>query len=160
MLGRNRRMDISSAKSELRDLMKQSEAVYLSSIDETGFPLIRAMLNLRNSRIFPALEKYMDQSDKLYFTTNTSLPKVKQITGNPNVCAYFCIPSEWRGCAVQGTIGIVHDRTVKKALWQESWTMYYPNGIDDPEYTVLLLAPRNIKGYCQLNHYTLAPGDL
>jgi len=153
-------MDTQTAKIEILDLMKRSEAVFLSTVGADGFPLTRAMMNLRDPRKFPGLKGFMNSQKNIFFTTNTSLPKTAQIEVNPKVCAYFCFPAEWRAVAVQGEMTIVTDPAVKKALWQDGWTMYYPGGIDDPEYTVLMLAPSHIKGYRQLTHYTLDPIEL
>ena len=153
-------MNADSPRSEVRDLMSRSEAVYLSTVGADGFPLVRAMLNLRDPRRFPELAEFMGREKNLFFTTNTSLPKTAQIAANPKVCAYFCLPAEWRAVAVQGEMSVVTERAVKEALWQEGWTMYYPGGIDDPEYTVLMLKPLRIKGYCQLSHYTMEPEQL
>jgi general stress protein 26 len=81
-----------------------------------------------------------------------------QIQSNNAACAYFCRPKEWRGLMLQGNIEIITEPTIKQSLWQDGWTMYYPTGVNDPEYTVLCLKPLLGKGYHQLNSYILDLG--
>jgi general stress protein 26 len=146
--------------TEARDLMNRSDAAILSTIDENGFPATRAMLNLRNKSSFPSLADFMSKTNMVYFTTNTSLSKIRQIRNNPNGCVYFVIPSEFCGLTIQGMLEIVTDQSIKSSLWQSGWTMYYPQGIDDPEYTIFSLKPLKIKGYRQLSFFSVLPEEL
>jgi general stress protein 26 len=63
------------------ELLFKAEAAYLTTIDSEGFPSTRAMLNLKNYRLFPRLVEFMARYDELtlFFTTNNSSAKVKQI---------------------------------------------------------------------------------
>lgn len=38
---------------------------------------------------------------------------------------------------LRGTMEILTDSTSKKMIWQEGDTMYYPEGVTDPDYCVL-----------------------
>lgn len=139
-------------------LMEVSEAAYLTIIDSDGFPETRAMLNLRNAKKYPGLKDIFQQhnSDFLtYFTTNMSSPKIERVKKNPKVCVYYCKPDEWRGLMVAGFMEIVNDKDIKDELWQDNWTMYYPEGVEDPDYAILCLQPTFLKGYHQLQQYTI-----
>lgn len=139
-------------------LMEVSEAVYLTMVDPDGFPETRAMLNLRNVKKYQGLKDIFKQhnSDFLtYFTTNMSSPKIERVKENPKVCAYYCKPEEWRGLMVAGFMEIIDDREIKNTLWQDNWTMYYPEGFEDPDYAILRLQPTFLKGYHQLQQYTI-----
>lgn len=151
-------MDETIAYQLSHELMENSDAVYLTTIDNQGFPQTRAMLNLRNTKLYDSLiNVFKGHADDLliYFTTNTSSIKMEQIKLKKSACAYFCRPKEWRGLMLQGNIEIITDPAIKQALWQDNWTMYYPTGVNDPEYTILCLKPLLGKGYHQLNSYTL-----
>ena len=50
------------------------------------------------------------------------------------------------------------DKEVKKNIWQDNWTMYYPKGKNDPDYTILKLQPKMLKLYKQLNVYNIKLG--
>lgn len=145
------------------DLMKASKAAYLTTIDESGYPETRAMLNLRNSEKYPGLTEIFDgqRGDfTTYFTTNTSSGKVQRLKANPRACIYYSKPDEWRGLMVAGDIEIVEDPELKKRLWQSGWTMYYPGGVEDPDYTILRLRPGFLQGYHQFEHYHLDFGKV
>lgn len=153
-------MDKQQGTKLIIELMEISEACYLTTIDDRGFPQTRAMLNLRNSGHYPNLTPLFKKhgSDYLvYFTTNASSQKINQIKNNPKVSVYYSKPSEWRGLMLGGTIEIVEEQTIKKSLWQNSWTMYYPKGSTDNDYTILKLTPDVLKLYHQLDFFTLHP---
>ena len=140
------------------ELMETAEAGFLTTIDEEGFPVTRAMFNLRRKAQFPALIAVFEghQDDFLiYFTTNTSSRKLNHIKTNPKVSVYFCRPREWRGLNLIGSIEIGNDRALKQSLWQDGWEMYYPEGVDDPDYSVLCMRPRFARYYHQLQFFQL-----
>jgi general stress protein 26 len=108
------------------------------------------MLNLRNKKQFGALAKLFEghTADFItYLTTNTSSPKMSQISANPKVSVYFCNPGKFHGLMLGGNVEVVTDRELRKEMWQEGWKMYYPGGVDDPEYTILRLLPAFAKGW-------------
>ncbi|HEY0088169.1 MAG TPA: pyridoxamine 5'-phosphate oxidase family protein [Candidatus Lokiarchaeia archaeon] len=139
-------------------LMQESETAILTTIDENGYPQTRAMLNLRNKKQYPSLEKLFEENNSsilICFTTNTSSNKMKQITNNSKVSVYYCKPNEWRGLMAGGIIEIVNENEIKKKIWQDNWTMYYSKGYNDPDYTILKLKPKTLKLYNQLKVYDI-----
>lgn len=122
------------AREITENLVKNAATAILSTVDEKGFPVTRAMLNLPNNSL-----------KQIWFTTNTSSGKIDQIKNNSKGSVYFCAPQEWRGILMKGTITIIEDLETKKKIWQPDWTMYYPEGIEDPDFAVLLLQTE--KGY-------------
>lgn len=140
------------------ELMEIAEAAYLTTIDNINFPQTRSMFNLRNREQFPGLSKLFSshRDDFLvYFTTNTSSAKMSHIGRNRAVSVYYCKPDEWRGLMLSGTIEIATEPDIKKSVWQEGWEMYYPGGVDDPDYTILYLYPMYAKYYHQLNVFKI-----
>lgn len=143
------------------DLMKTADTTYLTTIDANDYPQTRAMLNLRNADKYPGLADFFSRHNddiSLYFTTNTSSPKVKRINENSKACVYYSKPDEWRGLMIAGELEIVEDTEIKNALWQKNWTMYYPGGIEDPDYAVLHMRPVFLQGYHQFQHYHMDMG--
>lgn len=146
------------ARDLSNELMEVSEAAYLTTIDRDGFPETKAMLNLRNVKKYPGLKEVFQQHRDnflIYFTTNLSSPKIERIKENPKVCVYYCKPDEWMGLIIAGSMEIIDDMDIKKELWQDEWTMYYPNGVEDTDYTILCLKPTYLKGYHQLQQYNI-----
>lgn len=149
-------MDQKLAAKRALDLMKASKAAYLTTIDSNGYPETRAMLNLRNPDKYPGLADFFSQRKgdfTTYFTTNTSSRKVQRLRENPRACVYYSKPDAWRGLMLAGDVEVVEDAETKKALWQSSWTMYYPGGVEDLDYAILRLRPVFMQGYHQLEHY-------
>ncbi len=136
-----------------KELIATAGAVYLTTVNSKSFPETRAMLNLRNSKQFPGLVDFFKEVDdtEIYFTTNTSSAKVNQITANSSVSVYYCNARSWHGFMCQGNIEIINDNSVKHAIWQDNWTIYYPGGKDSEDYAVLRLKPKYIKSYYKFN---------
>jgi general stress protein 26 len=55
----------------------------------------------------------------------------------------------------QGEIEIVQDKSVKNAIWLDEWNMYYPEGKDSEDYTVLKLMPGVIRRYHNLQQFEM-----
>jgi general stress protein 26 len=87
------------------NLMRASDAVYVTTIDSQGYPDTRAMLNLRNPAQYPNLEPFFEQYQEdlsIFFSTNTSSQKLKEIAQNPKASAYFCTPKDFKGVMLSG----------------------------------------------------------
>lgn len=144
-------MDEKEMKQISLGLMGTAESAYLGTVDEEGFPQIRAMVNLRNKEQFGDLAGLFEGHDEdflMYFTTAASSVKMGHIKANPKVSVYFCDPKEICGLMLAGEIEVVTDAELEKALWQEDWRVHFPNGADDPEYTILRLLPCFARGWC------------
>lgn len=136
----------------IKDVVKVIQASECAQIatfgkDETeGFPEIRALLNLANPKKYPKLKDKAISVDgekfTIYFTTNTSSRKIRQIRENKNVCLYFVLPQKFKGISAIGTIEEVTDMDMKKDFWQTGWLMYYHKGATDPDYTLMKFTSR------------------
>ena len=122
----------------MSDMMKDCEATigrlidkqttaFVSSVDPDGFPNTKAMLSARK-RI--GIQTF-------YFTTNTSSMRSAQYRENPKACIYFCDKRYFRGVMLIGTAEILEDTKSREMIWREGDTMYYPEGVTDPDYCVL-----------------------
>ena len=94
-------------------------------------------------------EKQQNQFS-IYITTNTSSNKVAHLRKNPKMCVYFCDAEDFKGFMVGGSVEIVDDVIIKKKIWLDWWTKYYPEGIDDPDYALLRMEPKNARFYYKL----------
>jgi len=139
------------------ELIKKADMAYLTTIDSNGFPSTRAMFNLKNSKQFPKLVDFMAKYNDLtlFFTTNTSSSKIKHIMNNPKVSVYYCDTEIYHGFMCQGEIEIVENKTIKHAIWLDEWKMYYPDGKDSEDYSILRLEPNYIKQYFNLQQSDL-----
>lgn len=109
------------------NLIDKQSTAFLSSVDADGFPNTKAMLapRLREGlRVF-------------YLTSNTSSMRAAQYRQNPKACLYFCDRRFFRGVMLLGTVKVLTDAAAKELIWREGDTMYYPQGVTDPDYCVL-----------------------
>ncbi len=130
--------------NDVVNVIQSAECAQIATFgkEETeGFPEIRALLNLANPQKYPNLKDKAILVDgetlTIYFTTNTSSRKVRQIRENNNVCLYFVLPKKFKGVSAIGTIEEVTDQAVKENFWHTTWLMYYHKGPKDPDYTLL-----------------------
>ncbi|MHA1166790.1 MAG: pyridoxamine 5'-phosphate oxidase family protein [Candidatus Hodarchaeales archaeon] len=128
------------------DLMMKSKMTYFTTVKECK-PYTRALFNLKNASMFPKQAEYMNKEGKLsiYLATNTSSEKIEQVKNNPAAALYYCIPDSFLGAMVGGNVEIVEDSRIKEGLWQDDWTMYYPKGVGDEDFTVLRMNPEIIR---------------
>ncbi len=139
-------------KSNCLEIMETAEVVYVTTIDQAGFPHTRAMFNLRNKKEFPrqaALFASHQEDFMVYLSTNTASKKLEHIRANPKACLYYCHPVTFRGLMLAGEIEIVDSSEVRKSFWNEGWERYYPSGPDDPDHTALRLYPKWVEGWRQ-----------
>ncbi|MFX1385215.1 MAG: pyridoxamine 5'-phosphate oxidase family protein, partial [Promethearchaeota archaeon] len=128
------------------------------TIDEEGLPHIRAIDNLRNPKKFPHCSKAFighDDNFLVYISTNTSSEKVKQIMNNTNIALYYCIPEEIKGVMIRGCAEIIDGLEIKKKIWIRRMRIYYPKGVEDPDFTLVQLIPDYIKAYYKLQKYII-----
>lgn len=141
-------MDKNTIIETAEKLMAKADTAYLATIDEKGFPQIRAMLNLLCTDGFPKQSDYIRKNRNglsTYFTTNTSSRKIPQIKKNVAASVYYNIGYE--GLLLIGNLEIVEGDKVKRAFWEDSWKMYYTKGLDDPDHTILKFTPSTLKLY-------------
>jgi general stress protein 26 len=97
---------------------------FIGSIDAEGFPNIKAMLQPRKR----------EGIQTFYFTTNTSSRRVAQYLKDNHACIYFCDRRFFRGVMLRGTMEVLTDNASKEMIWKDGDTMYYPEGVTDPDY--------------------------
>lgn len=108
-------------------LIDKQGVSFISSIDGDGFPNTKAMLPPRKREGIKVF----------YFTTNTSSMRAAQYKTNPKACIYFCDKRFFRGVMLKGTMEVLEDQASKELIWRDGDTMYYPQGVTDPDYCVL-----------------------
>ncbi|OLS29501.1 MAG: Pyridoxine/pyridoxamine 5'-phosphate oxidase [Candidatus Heimdallarchaeota archaeon AB_125] len=135
----------------LDELMERPSSAYLATIDKNGSPSIRAVFNLRCKESFAHPAKVIKEYDKypysVYISTNTSSVKMKHIENNKKIALYFSIPDEGKGIMFQGEVEILDDLKFKESIWMKNWNIYYPKGYEDPDFTILKLKPKIMRGW-------------
>ena len=112
-------------KREIHSLVEKANNVYVSSVDESGYPNTKAMLSLQR-----------DGLGVHYFSTNVSSKRVAQFRLNPKACVYYCDEPSYRGLMLTGTVEVCTDAYHKDLLWREGFERYYSKGVTDGDYCV------------------------
>ncbi|NLG02683.1 MAG: pyridoxamine 5'-phosphate oxidase family protein [Clostridia bacterium] len=108
-------------------LIQKRSTAYVSSIDEDGCPNTKAM---NQARKIVGIKEF-------YFSTNTSSMRVAQYRKKPNACIYYADTRFFRGVMLKGTMEVLEDAATKESCWQKGDTMYYKEGVTDPDYCIL-----------------------
>ena len=115
------------AEQTIGSLIDKQGVSFISSVDGDGFPNTKAMLPPRKR----------EGIKTFYFTTNTSSMRVAQYRKNPKACIYFFDKRFFRGVMLKGAMEVMEDAASKEMIWHEGDTMYYSQGVTDPDYCVL-----------------------
>jgi general stress protein 26 len=121
----------------IENLIDHQKTAYIASIDENGYPNMKAMLAPRKR----------NNLEEFWFTTNTSSMRVAQYRKNPKASIYFCDQRFFRGVMLTGTMEILEDNVSKEMIWQEGDIMYYSKGVTDPDYCVLKFTAKSGRWY-------------
>lgn len=125
------------AQQTIGNLIDKQSVAFISSVDGDGYPNTKAMLPPR-----------MREGIKIfYFTTNTSSMRVAQYHQNPKACVYFYDKRFFRGVMLKGVMTVLEDATSKEMIWREGDTLYYPQGVADPDYCVLKFTAKSGRYY-------------
>jgi general stress protein 26 len=111
---------------QINALIDETKNIIVCSTDENGFPNAKAMFKTEH-----------DGLKTFLFSTNTSSMRVQQFLKNDRACIYFCGQSKINGLMLVGRMEVCTDHARKARLWADGCEIYYPLGIDDPDYCVL-----------------------
>ena len=129
-------------KNSIMQFIDRQKVSFICSVDDDGFPNVKAMLRPRKRE---GLKEF-------YFSTNTSSMRVKQYQNNPNASIYFYHKGliKYEGVMLKGTMEVLTDQAVKDMIWRKGDTMFYKNGVTDPDYCVLKFTAVKGRYYCDL----------
>lgn len=133
-------------KEQIIDFIKKQKTAFIASVNENGFPNVKAMLAPRKI-----------DGNRFYFTTNTSSLRVAQYGKNPKASIYFYSRGRFKyeGVMLTGTMEALHDEAIKKEIWRTGDTMFYKKGVTDPDYCVLRFTAHKVRHYCDLKSESL-----
>ena len=129
------------AEQTIGSLIDKQGVSFISSVDGDGFPNTKAMLPPRKR----------EGIKTFYFTTNTSSMRVAQYRKNPKACIYFFDKRFFRGVMLKGAMEVMEDAASKEMIWREGDTMYYSQGVTDPDYCVLKFTADSGRYYSNFN---------
>lgn len=108
-------------------MIDRSNTSFISYIDDEGYPITKAMLKPRER----------NGIKEIWFSTNTSSNKVKFYRNNNKASVYFMDKRFYRGVSLIGTVEVLETPDAKERIWERGDTLYYKEGVTDPDYCVL-----------------------
>jgi general stress protein 26 len=110
-------------------LIEGARVAFVGSVDEAGFPNMKAMLAPRKRE---GLKVF-------WFTTNTSSRRVAQFRRNEKASIYFYEKGRfnYQGVMLVGKMEVLTDAKSKEIIWRAGDRLYYKEGVTDPDYCVL-----------------------
>ncbi len=128
--------------------IKKQKVSLIASVDEEGFPNIKAMFVPRKI-----------EGNCFYFSTNTSSMRSQQFMKNPKAGIYFYSKGRFKyeGIMLTGTMEVLQDDKTKQEIW---CTGDYKQGVTDPDYCVLKFTAVKGRYYCDLKTESFNMEDL
>ena len=128
-------------KEKIFEFIQKQKVAFIASVDDEGFPTIKAMLAPRKV-----------EGNCFYFSTNTSSMRVGQYLKNPKASIYFYNKGRFKyeGVMLTGTMAVLQDDGIKREIWRTGDTMFYKKGVTDPDYCVLKFTAARGRHYCDL----------
>lgn len=114
-------------ESVVRFIQRQ-KTVFVASVEEEGFPNVKAMFAPRKI-----------EGNCFYFSTNTSSMRVQQFMKNPkaSIYAYHRGIFKYEGIMLTGTMEVLQEDGIKREMWHVGDSVFYKQGVTDPDYCVL-----------------------
>ncbi len=127
---------------KIEKFIRKRKISFVCSIDNENFPNVKAMLAPRK---IVGIKEF-------YFSTNTSSMRVKQFRENPNASIYFYRKGliKYTGVMLVGTMEVLIDQKIKNDIWRKGDTLFYKQGVTDPDYCVLKFTATKGRYYCDL----------
>ena len=129
-------------KEKITSFISRQKVSFVCSVDENGIPNVKAMLKPRKQ---VGLTEF-------YFSTNMSSMRVKHYQNNPNASIYFYHKGliRYEGVMLTGIMEVMTDQKTKDMIWRKGDTMFYKQGVTDPDYCVLKFTAKSGRYYCDL----------
>jgi general stress protein 26 len=86
-----------------------------------------------------------DDDGTIYFSTFRGSRKVGQIEANAGVSILYSTfkgdMMNWEAVTVAGTGKVTDEKALRERFWMPEFTRYYPGGVDDPNYVIIVVKP-------------------
>ncbi len=138
-------------RKHIIEFIQKQKTIFIGSVDKDGFPNIKAMFTPRKI-----------EGNCFYFSTNTSSMRALQFMRNPKASIYSFNRGRFKfeGVMLTGTMEVLQDDDIKREIWCTGDTMYYKQGITDPDYCVLKFTAIKGRHYCDLKTESFNIEDL
>ena len=138
-------------REHIIEFIKRQKVSFIASADDEGFPNIKAMFAPRKI-----------EGNCFYFTTNTSSMRSQQFVKTPKASIYFYSKGRFRyeGIMLTGTVEVLQDDKIKQEIWRTGDSLFYKQGVTDPDYCVFKFTAIKGRYYCDLKTESFDIEDL
>ena len=138
-------------REQVLEFIQRQKVAFIASVDEDGFPNMKAVFAPRKI-----------EGNCFYFSTNTSSMRSQQFMKNPKASVYFYHKGrfQYEGIMLTGTMEVLQNEEIKREIWCAGDTMYYRQGVTDPDYCVLKFTAQKGRHYCNLKTESFYMEDL
>ncbi len=112
--------------AKLRDLIQGIHFAQLTTVEPNG--------HLRSR---PMATQEVEFDGDLWFFTSRVAGKINEIQKNPQVNVSYAAPDKNRFVSVSGLAQQVDDRAKLEGLWRPGFKIWFPDGLNDPDITLL-----------------------
>lgn len=128
-------------RAHVIQFIQKQKTAFIASVDEDGFPNVKAMFAPRKI-----------EDNCFYFSTNTSSMRSQQFIKNPKASVYFYNRGRFKyeGIMLTGTMEVLQEPWIKEEIWQTGDSLFYKQGVTDPDYCVLKFTAAKGRHYCNL----------
>ncbi|HYH02758.1 MAG TPA: pyridoxamine 5'-phosphate oxidase family protein [Bacillota bacterium] len=140
-------LTVEEAYREGLQILERSQLCLVGSNNGQGYPQIKAMFKLTHEGL-----------TRVWFSTNTASERVTQFLRDPKAAVYFYDEQYFKGLLLTGEMQVLQDSATKTRFWVEGSELYYPLGVDDPDYSVLQFSAKSANYYNRLQNVTFAVG--
>ncbi|MCR4434848.1 MAG: pyridoxamine 5'-phosphate oxidase family protein [Clostridiales bacterium] len=127
-------MEKLQAIAKAEELISKVRTLVLATQGLDGYPSARIMMNAGNKSINP-----------VYFTCQTGSRKTQEIQKNNKASVYYVAEDNSVNVWLEGEAEVTRDKALREKLWQDYSPHVYPEGVDDPRYTVVVFTPRRLR---------------
>lgn len=106
-------------------------------VDAAKFAMLTTMEEDGTLRSRPMATMQMDGDGNLWFFTSQSSPKAIETQQHHQVNLCYVRIDKQDYLSVSGIAQLVHDKEKMKSLWTPWIKPWFPNGLDDPDLTLL-----------------------
>ena len=127
---------------EIERFVGKQDVSFVCSVDDDGYHNVKAMLKPRKRN---GLKEF-------WFSTNTSSMRVRQYRENPKASIYFYHKGliRYEGVMLKGTMEVLTDHATKEMIWRKGDSIFYKQGVTDPDYCVLKFTAESGRYYRDL----------
>ncbi|MHB9037768.1 MAG: pyridoxamine 5'-phosphate oxidase family protein [Armatimonadota bacterium] len=127
------------AIAKAKEIIGRCGFTALATVDNNGSPQIRAMM------IMPGA---VEDDLTVYYITHRQTAKCSQIAANSKVSSLWTEVvdpmSDWGTVLVKGNASVSDEKTLRDRFWVEEIAQFFPGGVDDPNYVILVIKPTEL----------------